>query len=560
MNFILEYSKVGSLTHDDADVLGKCLGKADACFSFAARHVAGSFSESPCVEGSVGVLATGEVVDCLHPAYRFQHALSVSDILHGYLQFGDVFVEQLCGHFGIVIWDTETATVKAWVDPCGLRNLFYVINNSSVLISNCIEVLLRHPTVSNNLNRCFIFGYLLLGPLSSYQTPYAAVNRLEYGCKLLCSLNGVTTSSYWKTQEWTPIVLDRVTEYSDLLRDLLHQVVQGYTLAEPAASAVLLSGGVDSSSVAAISHAIASQMGKGMIAFSIGFRIPRHGDEADYRDAVTRGLEMDNYIVWSDAGCSWLDRPYEQPYAPFWSGTYAKLFESAANCGISAILSGFGGDEMFTGFRDAAALDGYTRVAMSKLGGIPRVDIPRWAKIDLASARAAVEEFTCTPFFNRDGNIQLSLEAVHSEWTRCGYQLLQVLGRDYNVSLRAPLLDRRIIEWAARIPPALKLRKGVTKYILRRAMRGLVPCVVLRRRDKACADHFIRDVVANSLGKLRRWLKTNDARELFNGDALLDDIKGWLSGDKSLSVSLESALSLLHWMMCKNYPGGPNRY
>lgn len=551
MNFIFEYSKVGSLTQDDADVLSKCLGKADTCFSFATRHVAGACSESPCVEGSVGVLSTGDIVSCLHPACRSQHGLSVREVLHGYLRFGDVFMEQLCGHFAVVVWDTENATIKAWVDPCGLRNLFYCAKNNSVLISNSTEALLKHPMVSRDLNMRFIVGYLLLGPLSTHQTPYAAINRLEYGCKLLCSPNSITTSSYWRTQEWTPVVLDRVADYTGLLYDLLQQVVRDYMLADPAASAVLLSGGVDSSSIAAISHTIASQMGKSVTGFSIGFRVPHHGDEAAYRDAVTRGLGMDNYIVWADANCSWLNRPYEQPYNPLWGGTYAKLFESAANYGISSILSGFGGDEMFTGFQDSAAVDGYTRVAMSKLGSRPNVEIPRWAKIDLGSARAALEEFTRLPFFNRDGNIQLALEAVHSEWTRRGYQLLQALGGDYSVSLRAPFLDRRIIEWAARIPPALKLRKGVTKYVLRRAMRGLVPSVVLQRRDKACADHFIRDVVATGIVKLKRWLKTNNARELFNGEALLDDIKDWLSGDEYFPESLENALSLLHWMGCK---------
>jgi hypothetical protein len=97
----------------------------------------------------------------------------------------------------------------------------------------------------------------------------------------------------------------------------------------------------------------------------------------------------------------------------------------------------------------------------------------------------------------------------------------------------------------------MKLRKGTTKYILRRATRGLIPPLVLQRHDKAAAEYFIRGVVATHLGKLSKWLKTKNARELFDGEALLDDIKCWLEGGKWFPIPIESALSLLHWMMCR---------
>jgi hypothetical protein len=157
------------------------------------------------------------------------------------------------------------------------------------------------------------------------------------------------------------------------------------------------------------------------------------------------------------------------------------------------------------------------------------------------------EEFVSVPFFSRNGNIQVLLEAIHSEWTRVGYRIFQDIGMQYNVIVRCPLLDRRIVEWVAKAPPNIRLRGSTTKYVLRRAAQRLVPSSVLLRRDKANADHFIRDVVRLNLNKVRRRLLQGEVKEIIDASLFIEDIRNWLNSEGWFPIHIESALSILHW-------------
>ncbi len=344
--------------------------------------------------------------------------------------------------------------------------------------------------------------------------------------------------------------LASVKEYTDSLRDLLHTVIADHVLYLPIASASLLSGGIDSSTVTSLACRVLAELGQGcqMTAFSIGHRALEYDTDAFYRDDVVRCLGIPCYVTWANASSSWVEWRFPEPRNPLLVGAYRDLFKVMQLLGVRSVICGHGGDEMFTGFPDVKDLDEHMRGVVSKIASTCNaLSLPKWIKIDSATAQSLYEEFLSVPFFSRNGNIQLLLEGIHSEWTRVGYRILEEIGMHHNVTVRCPLLDRRIVEWAAKAPPNVKLRGSLTKYVLRRAAQRLVPSTVLSRRDKANAEHFIRDVVRLHLNKLRTRLLQGEVKAMIDASLFIEDIGNWLGSEAWFPIHIENALSIVHW-------------
>jgi len=551
MQFIAEFSPAGTLSRQHKEVLLKCLDTQTHIHSFSNRSIAVASTGPLVVRGEVGVLVCGELFRLSRagdPAVTL--AEQMADAGSQREKVPDAFIEQLCGQFTIVYWDTRRQMLKAWVDPVGLGELFYASAGGSLILSNSVKLLLRHPAIPKEINDRFLRAYLIIGPLSTEQTPYSALKRPQYGCKVTCSENGVAVHRYWPPSDWEVTHLASVKAYVDSLRDLLYTVIADHVLYPPVASASLLSGGIDSSSVTSLACRVLRELGQGrqMTAFSIGHGALEYDTDAAYRDDVVRYLGIPWYVTWANASSSWVEWRFPEPRNPLLVGPYRDLFEVMQKLGVRSVICGHGGDEMFTGFPDVKDLDGHVRIAVSKITTTSNaLNLPKWIKIDPATAQSLCEEFVSVPFFSRNGNIQVLLEAIHSEWTRVGYRIFQDIGMQYNVIVRCPLLDRRIVEWVAKAPPNIRLRGSTTKYVLRRAAQRLVPSSVLLRRDKANADHFIRDVVRLNLNKVRRRLLQGEVKEIIDASLFIEDIRNWLNSEGWFPIHIESALSILHW-------------
>jgi len=185
MQFIAEFSPAGTLSRQHKEVLLKCLDTQTHIHSFSNRSIAVASTGPLVVRGEVGVLVCGELFRLSRagdPAVTL--AEQMADAGSQREKVPDAFIEQLCGQFTIVYWDTRRQMLKAWVDPVGLGELFYASAGGSLILSNSVKLLLRHPAIPKEINDRFLRAYLIIGPLSTEQTPYSALKRRSMGAKL----------------------------------------------------------------------------------------------------------------------------------------------------------------------------------------------------------------------------------------------------------------------------------------------------------------------------------------------------------------------------------------
>ncbi len=185
---------------------------------------------------------------------RLVEPLSDADlVLHAYHVWGQACVEHLLGDFAFVIWDGRRQLIFAARDQMGIKPLFFVAQGQTVAVSNTLNCLRMHPAVSDNLNRDAIESYLATG-MNAYLelTAFTDIQRLPPAHTLTISDGNIDVRLYWALPYPEPLDETRPDVIVDTFRDLLETAVADRLRTDKVA--VLMSGGLDSPSIAAIAH------------------------------------------------------------------------------------------------------------------------------------------------------------------------------------------------------------------------------------------------------------------------------------------------------------------
>ena len=454
-------------------------------------------------------------------------------IVHGYEDRGLASLDDLEGMFAFAIWDAPARTLVLARDRLGIKPLYYAVLPDQIVFASELRALVEHPAVERTLDLTALSRYLAHEYVPAPHSIFRGVRKLAAGHWLTYSDGRVKVEPYWDVR----FQGDRAMGEADAveaLRAVLDLSVRQHLVSDVPLG-VFLSGGIDSSAVAALA---ARHLPGRLKTFSIGFEDPSF-DETAHARSVARGLDADHHeeILGPRAALDLVARLPELLDEPLGDASLLPTFllSRFTRRSVTVALSGDGGDELFAGYptyqahRLARALELVPRWVRQRLVRpvVERLPVSlddlsfdfRLKRFLEGMDFAPVERHAAwlgafTPaeqraLFTSDALARMEMEpsyaAFHEMLTHApsasglermlyldlkGYLGEGVLTKVDRASMacslevRLPLLDRRVVELAASLPMRLKLRGLTTKYVLKRALSGVLPRAILERRKK----------------------------------------------------------------------------
>jgi len=482
-------------------------------------------------DGSVWVVFNGEIYnfadvrsELVALGHRFRTRSDTEVIVHGYEQWGEGVVDRLRGMFAIALWDERRRRLLLIRDRLGVKPVYYSVTSSGVTFGSEIKALLEDPDVPRGWSAESLDAFLALQYVPCPRTMYEAVWKLPPGHLLIAEDGRVVVKRYWDLTFAGDGEPSREEEYLERLDALVTESVR-LRLVSDVPLGAFLSGGIDSSIVVG---AMASTCSSRVVTTSVGF--DEHGfDELSYARTVARhfGTESHEKIVKPDIvdllpKLAWhLDEPFADSSAV---PTY--YVSAAAREDVTVALSGDGGDEPWAGYarhkveRWEATARGWLgasggRLAGQLAGALPlRVRGTRSLRhLALSPAEACARKHAYGLFDGDRGAIYSRdfAAAVADADPFAGFRLaydacpsadpvdraLYVDVKTYlvddimtkvdkmsmavSLEAREPLLDHKLLEFAATVPASLKLKNGQSKYLLRRLLEKRVPKAIVDR-------------------------------------------------------------------------------
>lgn len=520
-------------------------------------------------------------------------------IIHLYDQYGVDCVQYLRGMFAFAIWDEVEKSLFIARDRVGKKPLLYSHQpNGDLIFGSEFQALLQHPAISREVDNEAIHHYLSYLCVPAPLTAFKQIRKLEPAHWLIWKNGEVKTERYWLPDFHNKISITEPEAEEETLR-LLREATKMRMISEVPLGA-FLSGGVDSSIVVAL---MAEQSEKPVKTFSIGFE-EEDFSELKYAKKVAEhiGAEHHEFIVKPNAIeiLPLLVEHYGEPYADSSSiPTYYVSRETRKH--VTVALNGDGGDESFAGYERYLAMrlsEKYHKIpALLRKGLIetginllPSFETKRRSKAkDLkrfvkAASLPKVERYLSwvnaidknskdllytedfknqiktadsaqflTQWFDKsNGNGIVDATMFTDQMTYLPNDLLvkvDIASMANSLEARSPLLDHKVIEFAASLPESIKLKGAENKSLLKKVGSRLVPKEVLYRKKMGFGVP-----IANWLREeLKDFLRDNLISERFANRGILKKsvveklINEHLSGEKDNYNQLWTILMLELW-------------
>ncbi|HEV2476012.1 MAG TPA: asparagine synthase (glutamine-hydrolyzing), partial [Candidatus Dormibacteraeota bacterium] len=471
-------------------------------------------------DSTVWVVQNGEIYNHLElrgqliaHGHVFRTQSDTEVLVHGYEQWGQAMVERLNGMFAFAVHDLRAGTVLLARDRMGIKPLHYAIDGDRLVFASELKALLRDPALRRGVDPAALDDYLTYEFVPSPRTIVRGISKLRPGHTLTWSIRerSARVERYWAPQLNAGDGRHDLDHESSRLLECLRESVRK-ELNSDVPLGVFLSGGIDSSAVAAMM----TQLGVEVKTFSVGFA-ERSFDESGYAREVARHLGTDHHEVTLEPAAmlelipklpQLLDEPLgDASIIP----TY--LLSEFTRRHVKVALGGDGGDELFAGYPTLQAhrLAGYyTRLPRLLRGGLVEPVVRRLpvsrdnlsfdfrAKRFIAGAELPVAERHLTwmgSFPPRGVSLedeQASLDPLNQVLMRDmryyleGDILVKLDRASMMASLeaRVPLLNNDFVGYATSLPLNMKLRGMRSKFLLKRALRGVLPDRILNRPKK----------------------------------------------------------------------------
>ncbi|MCK4508624.1 MAG: asparagine synthase (glutamine-hydrolyzing) [Desulfuromonadales bacterium] len=497
-----------------------------------------SLGHQPMKYGSLVIVFNGEIYNFLEIreslkalGHRFESNTDTEVILHAYSEWGRDCVQRFVGMFAFAILDREKNELALCRDRAGVKPLYYFTRDGQFLFASDLSALHAHPDFCcdidlSSLGLYFRYRYIL-GP----QTIFKDCFKLPAGHWLVLNLsnNIFTINQYWDVSSHYQCLADITFDEAQVELEAILKSAFAYRMVSDVPVGVFLSGGYDSSTVAALLQHDRTEKIK---TFTIGFK-DADFNEAEYANEIARHLGTEHtelYCQPSDALKIIPELPeiYSEPFADS-SSIPTILVSRMARQQVKVALSADGGDETFAGYRRHFTAAKYlkrlslfpasfrravfSRVAemlpnkiqndnlqrkldfVRKFGGAEGEQLAVLLLKNMCATASDVElsqlfqqeyappqtNFDCSQPLGRDP--LTALLSVHYKTYLVDDIMTKVDRATMSVSLegREPLLDHRIIEFVATLPIEFKYDGRVSKKIFREITHKYVPAHLLDR-------------------------------------------------------------------------------
>jgi asparagine synthase (glutamine-hydrolysing) len=522
--------------------------------------------------------------------HKFRTVCDTETIIHLYEDEGLDCVQYLRGMYAFAIWDKERQRLLVARDRLGIKPMYFLRANGRLVFASEIKAILKHPSVRAEVNLEALNDFLSLRYVPAPKTMFARIESLPPGYVLIYEDGKIDIRAYWRLSFAAIDYRRSEASYLEELGALVREAVRLHLRTDVPFGA-FLSGGVDSSTIVALMSEFLDEPVK---TFSVGYegnselpyaRVVANTFQTDHREIMIKGQDFPRLaekVIWH----------LEQPLAD--QATLAAYMVSRLAAGhVKMVLTGEGGDELFAGYarysweRLAPWFNHFPTAASSgalalteRLPGLRRPKIALWALCQPDEVTRITNWF---PLFNEDRRAALLTGSFRNALGRysttevVAHHLTQTDARepinrmlyidtklwlpDYlllrgdklsmaaSIEHRLPLLDHKLVEFAATVPPHFKINGLTSKYLLKRFASTLIPARVVSRKKKGFpipighwfryeAREFIRDVLCAE--SIRR-------RGLFNPAAVAKLLQEHQDGFANHSVLLWGLANVELW-------------
>lgn len=562
-------------------------------------------------DGTLHITYNGEIynhadfrADLEARGHRYRTHCDTETILHLYEEHGAGAVEYLRGMFAFAIWDQNKRELFIARDRLGVKPLYYVhAQDGSLYFASEIKSLLEARAVKPEMNFAALPDFLANHATSGEETLFQGVRRLLPGHWLRWRDGDLRIEKYWDVsfengarEQERRRDKDYIAEWSELFREAVR-----LRLMADVPLGMFLSGGIDSSAIAAVMSRMVDEPIK---TFSVAFA-EREANELEYARVVARAFKTDHHeitvspadffaalprLVWHE------DEPLAHP-----SSVALYFVSRLASEHVKVVLTGEGSDEMLAGYEryrktvhnlsfgaryHAVTNDTLRRIIYSPVASLspsskvrqklsrtflclpPDIEslyfdnfavFPRAMQgemltpLTLERAGSGLDPYVAMRrYFDHHNGSTLLNRMLYADTKTYLHELLMKqdqMSMAASIESRVPFLDHKLVEFTARLPENLKLRRGwTTKYILRQSMKNLLPEQILKRPKMG----FPVPVGAWFRGPFR-WVideyvlgERAQARGLFDTDFIRRLVAGHQAGEKH-AERLWSLVNLEMW-------------
>jgi len=499
-------------------------------------------------DGRYTIVFNGEIYNhneirnkLIDKGYKYYSKTDTETILYGYIEYGAEILNMMNGMWAFAIWDSEKNELFAARDRVGIKPFYYYFFNNLLVFGSEIKSILEHPNISKQLNENQLPIYLSFGATSLNQTLFDKINKIPSGHYLRLVNNNISLTEYWNPlsnfKEYSNLSFNESKDYTlSLLKDSVK-----LRMMSDVPFGVFLSGGIDSS----INVALMSElMTRPVDTFTVGFKELEKYNELEYARQISNLYKTNHKEILIDSNDAFgiiEDLPYieDEPNAdPVCIPLYF-LSKLTRESNTTVIQVGEGSDEQFMGYK--WMLQGidfyntywryYSNVPDTFKKLIYNISKPVFQSQNQYLALEYLRRASYNEPFNWSGvpiftyveqqtlfkknksylldnlnsygvSLNANAEKSHNnldylqrilyleQKQRLSELLLMRVDKitmAHSLEVRVPFLDYRMLEFTVGLKDSIKLKKDVSKVLLKEAVKGILPDSIIHRKKQGFA-------------------------------------------------------------------------